>query len=266
MKINANIALLMDIFTGCLHLTFLTDFTKDDRIFIESNGDLIANMSDVSITSNSSAGTLVLTGTTLQSVYELILRDIYYENTADEPGAIQRLVQLTIEDGVFSSSAFTIVVIIPTNDPAFFNFTSRQLVFDEAARTPLFLFSENDTLVDPDGGTLQWIAITIVSPIDPNDTLVADVQGTGLQVYGNGGRMLNISGMGSFIDYERILDTVTYNNLFPGMNTTERVISVFTFDGITESFVHLITISVISFDDQPMCFFDNTLVSIIVLQ
>ena len=248
--------------TDCLH--FHTDFTDNDRIFVETNGDLIANMNDISITSNPIAGTLVLSGTALQSIYELILREVYYENTADEPGATQRLVRLTIEDGVFSNSAFTTVIIIPTNDPAFFNFTTRQLVFDEASRIPLFLFSQNDTLIDPDGGTLQWITISIVSPIDPNDALVADIQGMGLQVYGSGGGMLNISGEGSFRDYERVLDTVAYNNLFPGMNLTERVITVFTFDGMTESFVHLITINVTSFDDQPMCFFDNTLVSILL--
>ena len=238
---------------------FLADFTEDDRIFVEADGDLIANMS--SIVSNSIAGTLVLSGTALQSTYELILREIYYENTADEPGDTQRLVQLTIEDGVFNSSAFTTVIIVSTNDPAFFNFTSRQLMFDEEVRSPLYLFSQNDTLVDPDGGTLQWITVTIVSPTDPNDTLVADVQGTGLRVYGSGGRVLNISGEGDFNDYERVLSTVRYNNLFPGMNTTERVITVLTFDGMTESFVHLINISVVPFDDQPMCFFDNTLVS-----
>jgi hypothetical protein len=221
-------------------------------------------MSNVSVTSDSSAGTLVLSGTELQSIYELILREVYFENTADEPGATQRLVQLTIEDEVFSSSAFTTVVIIPTNDPAFFNFISRQLEYDEAARTPLYLFNQNDTLIDPDGGTLQWITITIVSPSDPNDTLVADVQDTGLQVYGNGGGMLNISGEGNFVDYERVLDTVTYDNLFPGINLAERVINVITFDGMTESFVHVITIDVIPSDDQPMCFFDNILVSILL--
>ena len=220
-------------------------------------------MSDISITSDPIEGTLILSGTAPQSVYELILREVYYENTADEPGATQRLVQLTIEDGVFSSSAFITVIIIPTNDPAFFNFTTRQLVFDEASRTPLYLFSQNDTLIDPDGGMLLWITISIISPIDPNDTLVADVQGRGLQVYGSGGGMLNISGEGSFVDYERVLDTVMYNNLFPGMNLTERMITVVTFDGTNESFVHLITIDVIPSDDLPMCFFDSTLVSTI---
>ena len=219
-------------------------------------------MNDISVTSDGPIeGTLVLSGTAPQSVYELILREVYYENTADEPGATQRLIQLTIEDGIFSSSAFTTVIIIPTNDPAFFNFITRQLVFDEGSRTPLYLFSQNDRIIDPDGGMLQWITISIVSPMDPNDTLVADVQGTGLQVYGSGGGMLNISGEGSFIDYERVLDTVTYNNLFPGMDITKRIITVVTFDGTTESFVHLISINVIPFDDQPMCFFDSTLVS-----
>ena len=247
--------------TASLHFPFLTDFTEDDRVFIETDGDLIANMSDINIMANSTSGTLVLFGTAPQSIYELVLREVYYENRADEPGDTQRLIQLTIEDEVFASSAFTTVIIIPTNDPAFFIFISRQLMFDEETRTPLSLFSQNDTLIDPDGGTLQWITITIISPNDPNDTLVADVQGTGLQVNGYSGRVLNISGQGSFMDYERVLNTVMYNNLFPGMDITERMIHVFTFDGTTLSFVHNITIIVIPYDDPPICFFDNTLVS-----
>lgn len=218
-------------------------------------------MSDISI-SDSTPGTLQLSGTELQSIYELILQEVYYINTADEPGATQRVVQLTIEDGVFASSAFATVIIIPTNDPAFLNFTSKLLVFNESVRIPINLFSQDDnTLTDPDGGTLQWITISIISPNDPNDTLVADAQSSGLQISGNGGRMLNISGEGTFADYEAVLDTVTYNNVFPGMNTSNRMIHVLTFDGMTVSFVHNITIIVIPFDDQPMCFFDNTLVS-----
>ena len=217
-------------------------------------------MNAISI-SEPSSGTILLSGMALQSVYQLVLREIYYVNTADEPGDIQRLVQLTIEDGIFTSIAFTTVNIIPTNDPAFLNFTSQQLTFNESIRMPINLFGQDDVLIDPDGGTLQWITITILSPNDPNDTLVADAQGTDLQISSNAGRMLNISGKGSFMDYERVLDTVTYNNLFPGMNTTERIVHVLTFDGMTVSFVHFINITVISFDDQPMCYFDNTLVS-----
>ena len=201
----------------------------------------------------------------LQSIYQLVLRQIYYVNTAEEPGDIQRVVQLTIDDERFTTTAFTTVIITPTNDPAILNFTTRQLVFNETARTPLNLFSQDDILTDPDGGTLQWITISIISPNDPNDTLVGDAQGAGLLVSPNAGRVLNISGEGSFMDYERVLDTVTYNNVFPGMNTTERTIVVLTFDGMTESFIHSITISVIPFDDQPMCFFDNTLVSTCIL-
>ena len=246
----------------CWLIVFLrTDFTEDDAVFVQPNGELIATMSNISI-SVPEPGTLALYGMAPQSVYQSVIREVYYVNSADEPGATQRLVQLTIEDEMFASSAFTSVTIVPTNDPAFLNFTSRELTFNESARTPLYLFDRgNSILMDPDGMALQWLTISIVSPIDPNDTLVADVQGTELQqVVTNGGRMLNISGEGSLTDCQTVLSTVTYNNLFPGMNVTERSIEVSTFDGMTISFVHFIDIIVIPFDDQPMCFFDNTLV------
>ena len=243
---------------------FFIDFTEDDEIFVGTEGVVIANMNSIAM-SEPESGTLLLSGTAPQHIYEAVCHEVYYINTADEPGQIQRTVELTLMDETLNSSAFTTIEIIPTNDPAFFNFTSQELIFNESTRMPINLFSQDDNvLVDPDGNMLQWITIGIVSPNDPNDTLVADVQGTGLEVNGYGGRMLNISGEGSFKDYERVLNTVTYNNLFPGLNTTERVITVVTFDGMNESFAHFITINITSFDDHPMCFFDNTLVSIIL--
>ena len=239
---------------------FCIGFTEDDEIFVGTDGMVIANMNSIAM-SEPESGTLLLSGIAPQRVYEAVCREVYYINTADEPGRIQRTVELTLMDETLNSSAFTTIEIIPTNDPAFFNFTSLELIFNESTRMPINVFSQDDNvLVDPDGNMLQWITIGIVSPNDPNDTLVADVQGTGLEVNGYGGRILNISGRGSFMDYERVLNTVTYNNLFPDMDTTERMVHVFTFDGMTLSFVHNITITVIPYDDPPFCFFDNTLV------
>ena len=148
---------------------------------------------------------------------------------------------------------------MPTNDPAFFNFTDKVLTYNETTRTPVNLFSQSDVLIDPDddGGTLQWITIEIVAPnIDPSDMLAADALDTGLDINPNAGPLLNISGEGSFMDYDAVLGTVMYFNNFPGINISNRTIHVITFDGMDESFVHTITINVVSFDDQPMCYFN----------
>ena len=233
-----------------------------DFIFLGNDGELIADTNGINI-SQPDSWTLLLTNEAPQSVYQTVLSEIFFVNTADEPGKIERLIRFTIEDDTFNSTAFTFVEIIPTNDPAFFNFTIRELTFNESTREPVSLFSQDDILIDPDetGGVLQWITVEIVSPNDPNDTLLANDQGTGLSISPNGGRLLNISGSGNFTQYEAVLDTVVYFNNFPGMNTTERIINIFTFDGMNVSFVHSITITVIPFDDQAMCYF-NMLVSV----
>ena len=193
-----------------------------------------------------------------QSVYQNILREVYFVNTANEPGRVDRTVTFTIDDGNFSTTAFTTVEIIPTNDPAILNFTERVLTFDESTREPVYLFEQGDALLDPDmdGGTLLWVVIQIVAPDDPNDTLMANVQGTDLTVSFSDSRLLNISGNGTFSQYETVLSTVVYYNNFPGMNLEDRVIHVLTFDGKDISFVQLINVTIIPFDDQPMCYFN----------
>ena len=233
------------------------DNTTDDIIILQDIGWVLANTSGIDI-SQPDPGTLMLTNEAPQSTYQAILREVYFQNTADEPGNVERLIQFTITDGTFTSVAFTTVNIIPTNDPAFLNFTIRELTFNEMTRTPVRLFSQSDVLVDPDpnGGMLQWLTVEIVSPDDPNDRLVANALDTGLTISHNASRLLNISGNGNFIQYQSTLATVMYYNNFPGMNTTNRVINILTFDGMTISFVHSVFISVIPFDDPPMCYFE----------
>ena len=233
----------------------------DDIIFVEEPGQLVAEQHNISIT-RVSMQELLISNEAPQSVYQDILHEVYYVNTADEPGRVERTINFTINDGIFSSTAFTTVDVIPTNDPPFVNFTQQALTFNEATRSPVNLFGQEDSLVDLDGDTLQWVTIEIVSPNDPNDVLVADVRGTGLTVNFNGSRRLNISGDGNFTQYEAVLSTAVYFNNFPGMDLAERVINVFTFDGMTVSFVQSVNVTILPFDDQPMCYF-NTLVSVL---
>lgn len=229
----------------------------DDIIFLQDSGQVLANTSGVDI-SQAGPETLILTNEAPQSIYQAILHEVYFQNTADEPGSVERLIQFNITDGTFSSTAFTTVNIIPTNDPAFLNFTTRELTFDESTRTPVSLFSQSDILIDPDanGGMLQWLTVEIVSPDDPSDMLVANALDNNLAISNNASQFLNISGSGNFTQYQAALATVMYYNNFPGMNTTNRTINVLTFDGTTISFVHSVIISVIPFDDQPRCYFD----------
>jgi hypothetical protein len=207
--------------------------------------------------------TLRLTGQAPQAEYGDVLSEIKYENTADEPGNVTREVQFTIEDNDgFISMATTRVTIIPTNDRAIITFGdgTRSLVYDESARIPLNLFNENDTITDSDGNTLDWLAIRLTPGVDSSDVIAVDVEGTGLMVTtttaSDGEVLLNISGNADLSDYESILNSVTFVNVFPGMAQAPRRLEVVTYDGETPSAVHPITIAIDSFNDPPLCFFN----------
>lgn len=167
------------------------------------------------------------------------------------------------DENDFSSSATASVLILPTNDPSVFSFANRSLTFNETTQTPVYLFQENDTLVDSDGDSLQWIAIEIRPFADDMDVLSVDTGSSGLNVSINsfGSTILNISGYASFSVYEAVLQTVTFHNSYPGLSLETRVVEVVTFDGETESPPTLISVSIAPFDDIPVCYFRNSMVS-----
>ena len=208
--------------------------------------------------------TIHLTGRADQQDYVVILGEVMYENRAEEPGAITRQVQFTImtEDG-FVSAATTTVQIVPTNDRAVINFADgvRSLLYDERIRLPINLFSVNDTISDSDGDSLERLSIVLSPGIDTNDMLSASAGATGLEVtietLDDGQVTLNISGNANFNVYETVMASVTFTNTFPGISQESRRIQVVTFDGETPSAIHPISISIIGFNDPPVCFFNQ---------
>ncbi len=205
---------------------------------------------------------LQFTGREDQQAYDDILIEVMFENTADEPGAVTRQVLFSITDDVGRViTATASVQIIPTNDRAVITFAGgpRRLVYNEFRRQPIRLFNESDTITDSDGNALDWLSITLTPGVDINDTLSAEEGDSGLTVMNvtqpSGEVLLNISGYASFSAYEGVLDTVTFSNVFPGLSQVDRVIQVVTFDGMTESADHTITIFIVGFNDPPMCYF-----------
>lgn len=203
--------------------------------------------------------TLVFSGRALQQYYEDILAEIFFQNEEDELNTTTRVVTFWITDGRFNASAQTVVEIMPTNDPAVLNFTSKTLTYVEELRQPLNLFELSDVLIDSDGNMLEWLSIEINPSLDDMDVLAADAGDSGLTVSlitsDTGNMVLNISGYAHFLTYEGVLQTVTFVNDFPGMNLTQRVIEVTTFDGMTVSPSQTIFITIDPYDDPPQCFF-----------
>ena len=243
-------------------MTFIsTDFTQLDEIFLSPTGRVLANQSGVSV-SQSTPQTLHLSNRASQAAYQAILAEIFFQNLEDEPTNLLRTVEFFITDDEFNNTATTTVQILLTNDPAFLSFTMRTLVFNETTRTPVSLFEPTDNITDSDGQTLQWLSIEI-TPTYTMDMLLGDSLDTGLSLEvtatDTGNILLNVSGEANHSTYERVLQSISFVNDFPGINTTRRLVQVITFDGTTTSPPHEIFIAVDQFDDDPMCFF-NTLV------
>ena len=255
------LAALRHVFDHSSHCSFSSG-GPSDRVYLSFIGEAFAAQHGINVTTVNPQ-TLRLTGRAPQGNYGDILSEILYENSANEPGSVTREVLFAIVDIGFGfvSTATTFVTIIPVNDKANINFAggARNLEYDEFSRTPLNLFNANDTITDSDGSTLEWLAIRLEPGVDPNDVLAADAGGTGLMVaitrVGNGEILLNISGDGTFAAYESVLSSVTFVNLFPGMENDTRILNVVTFDGETRCEDRHITIDIGGFNDPPLCFF-----------
>ena len=192
-----------------------------------------------------------------------MLAEVFFQNLAEEPGDGERSVTFFITDGEFNDTSTTTVQIRATNDPALFSFSEKSLTFFEQTRDPVSLFGPEDTLSDADGtNILQWMTIAIAPNIDSMDILDASSSNDRLNValftsaLGNVYR-LNISGEANFSVYEEVLSTVTFSNDFPGINDSTRNIEVITFDGLNESPLHLIFLSINTTDDPPVCYFGS---------
>ena len=114
--------------------------------------------------------------------------------------------------------------------------------------------------MDSDDNTLQWVVFEISPELDESDEISLDLPPTELTVTSEGSK-LNISGYASLSIYEEALANVTFRNSYPGLSLETRVVQVVTFDGETESPPTEISISIVPFDDAPVCYFSNTPVS-----
>ena len=207
---------------------------------------------------------ILLNGSVNQQNYAEVLREVMYDNTAEEPGDVTRVVMTTIKDEEGNSiTAYITINIIPTNDPAFIFDGTRTLTFNEQTRMPLSLFNMADTISDTDGDSLAWVYITITNDTAGTyDMLAADVGSTSLRINMVSATTLNITGIASFSVYEAVLQTVTFSNIFPGLQTNTRTINIQTFDGQGPPGNQTIEINIDPSNDPPICYF-NQVVSLL---
>ncbi len=241
-------------------MLYSTGFTPNDTIFVNQLGASLAQTYGIQI-SQPNPQTIVLNGTLSQQNYEDVLREVMYDNTAEEPGDGTRTVETSIMDDVNNMvAAFTTINLTSTNDPAVLFEGVRTLTFDEQTRAPLSLFTAADAISDPDGSVLTWVYIAISNDTVGNfgyDNLTADFATTNLRIMNEPRTTLNISGTASFSDYESVLRTVTYSNIYPGIQAHPRIVNIQTFDGLGPAGNQTIQMDIRTFNDPPICYFDE---------
>ena len=189
--------------------------------------------------------------------YVEVLSSVMFVNNADEPGRTNRTIAIElVDDRDFLISATVFVTIIPTNDPAVFNFNGSVVIFDEMSGTPVNLIGPNDTLIDPDGNILAWVTVEIGPSIDEMDVLSVNVGTSDLSINPDNSMVLTITGYADFSVYNTVLRSLTFDNQAPGLSFGNRSIYIVTFDGETESPPTLITVAIDAFDDSPVCYFN----------
>lgn len=240
--------------------TYILDLPQD---FLELPSPVLDSECNSSVYINMPSNTTTtLAGAASVDCYEYILSRVKFVSQADEPGDTSRTIQFVLSDERgFAFNATTLVTIIPTNDPAVFSFNNSFITFNESTQEPVTLFPFGYTLVDSDGDSLQWVTVEIRPFIDEMDVLYVDLGTSGLDISRDiSGASLNISGYVNFTVYATVLQTLTFQNSFPGINLANRNIHIVTFDGETESPPTVVTIAIDDFDDVPLCYFNNTLV------
>ncbi|CAI8050929.1 hypothetical protein GBAR_LOCUS27939 [Geodia barretti] len=201
---------------------------------------------------------ITATGIALVEHYVDLLSNVMFVNNADEPGRTNRTIVIElVDDRDFLVSATVFVTIIPTNDPAIFNFNRSVVIFDEMSGMPVNLIGPNDTLIDPDGNFLAWVTVEIGPSIDDMDVLSVDLGTSDLASTNSDNNMvLTITGNDDFSVYNTVLRSLMFDNQGPGLSLRNRSIYIVTFDGETESPPTLITVTIDAFDDSPVCYFN----------
>jgi hypothetical protein len=209
------------------------------------------------------------------SVYTDLARSITYSNELfdyDEgrPTVTPRKISFWIDDGLNQSEVvFTSMGFASVNDEPFVDLAGQgplveiDVTFTEE-QGEVRLFPDGLILYDIDNDTLAYVDVTITNALDGDLESLnyagykkeTDLGGGEVAVtlidpevtYNPALQTLRIEGLKTVADYQKILRTVTYNNLADEPLNEDRVITVTAHDGLLSSVVRQVVVSTI----QPL--------------
>jgi Mg-chelatase subunit ChlD len=223
----------------------------------------------ITVTSATVDGKLVftLTGEATQAEYNDLLKSLRFINTSDDPSSLNRVINVTVNDGVVDSApAQAVIKVVPVNDAPVLDLdnspaatgTGYSVGYTENGDA-ISISSANVGIVDPDNGTLKGATITLTNA-QAGDMLAAADQ-FGIHAVVNDTRTtdgkitVTLTGEATLAQYQAMIESVTYKNTSDDPSTIDRTITVQVNDGSAQhnlSNVATSTIKVTAVNDAPV--------------
>ncbi|XP_066301844.1 uncharacterized protein [Branchiostoma lanceolatum] len=200
---------------------------------------------------------IYLSGQDTVENYATVLRTVSYSNSHGDPDPQQRVVEFTVSDGNAESDKGTAYIIFETqNDAPTLSSATTDVSFTEEG-SPVSV-SPGVTVSDVDSTILASATVTIANHIDQGwETLNVTTSESLFAAFNATSGDLHISGVASVEEYQRTLQTVTYQNTKDEPSTEARVLAFSCSDGITESIAMDITVNITAVNDPPSVVLTN---------
>lgn len=205
---------------------------------------LLATTDGTPIDATYADGLLQLTGAAAPAVYQQVLRTVQYWNASQDPNPVDRVFEIAVADNIAVGSPVNIVVQVqPVNDPPELDLDGIGPDLDYEAifyinRGPVLIVAESLVATDIDNTTLKSASVRIVNLQNKQaEILSADLDGVSniKRAFDPTTGVLSLTGVDSLANYQRVLRTVTYDNILPQPDTRTRIIEFTTTDGVGTS-------------------------------
>lgn len=253
----------------CINNYFLCAAPKpDDYLDLTAVASMVIDMSMNLTLVRYGMSNITVTGRASQDVYEAIAEGVlYWKNSSFQPLSLDATVCFTLFDDVYDAMECTEVIIVNVNDPPVISVSAALVQYDESSRQPVPTFS-GLTIHDPDATPSDIVlALVEIDPVvDSNDALAIahNTFGASLLNITEEGKSISIRGQANSSVYEAVLATVTFVNLDPEPDLSNRTLTLVVYDGMNSSLPAIVTVSILPFDDPPVCFFGSSEVGALV--
>ena len=215
----------------------------------QENGDVLSFVDQNGITGNFTNGVLTLSGVSSIANYQTALRSVIYENVSENPSAVVRTISLVINDGGLNSLAFERDInMSPVNDLPVFTGSTTTITYTEGDGS--VILDNLLTVSDVDNTDITLATVSISTNYQAGEDVLVFADQNGIVGSFSGG-ILTLTGSSSLLNYQMALQSITYENTSEDPLELERTILIDGNDGIDDSNVLTISMTLVSVNDAP---------------